>query len=82
MIQAGLEIDEPTSNMDVFPTVATLAGAPLPEDRYCDSDARAVVSLASTRRARSVCPHDGVLSGATALVTHIPLWDSLAGPLV
>uniref|UniRef100_A0A8C9DAE1 Steroid sulfatase n=1 Tax=Panthera leo TaxID=9689 RepID=A0A8C9DAE1_PANLE len=36
VIQAGLEIDEPTSNMDVFPTVATLAGAPLPEDRIID----------------------------------------------
>lgn len=39
VIQAGLEIDEPTSNMDVFPTVAKLAGSPLPEDRYCASHA-------------------------------------------
>uniref|UniRef100_A0A8D1GV17 Sulfatase N-terminal domain-containing protein n=1 Tax=Sus scrofa TaxID=9823 RepID=A0A8D1GV17_PIG len=37
VIQAGLELDAPTSNMDLFPTVANLAGAPLPEDRYCDS---------------------------------------------
>uniref|UniRef100_A0A8C3YEI5 Steroid sulfatase n=1 Tax=Catagonus wagneri TaxID=51154 RepID=A0A8C3YEI5_9CETA len=36
VIQAGLEIDEPTSNMDLFPTVANLAGAPLPEDRVID----------------------------------------------
>ncbi|XP_072812115.1 steryl-sulfatase isoform X5 [Vicugna pacos] len=36
VIQAGLEIDEPTSNMDIFPTVAKLAGAPLPEDRIID----------------------------------------------
>ncbi|XP_045852257.1 steryl-sulfatase-like isoform X2 [Meles meles] len=36
VIQAGLEIDEPTSNMDVFPTVANLAGSPLPEDRIID----------------------------------------------
>lgn len=35
-IQAGLEIDEPTSNMDVFPTVVKLAGAPLPQDRVID----------------------------------------------
>ncbi|XP_059014686.1 steryl-sulfatase isoform X1 [Mustela lutreola] len=36
VIQAGLQIDEPTSNMDVFPTVAKLAGSPLPEDRIID----------------------------------------------
>ncbi|XP_058391374.1 steryl-sulfatase [Diceros bicornis minor] len=36
VIQAGLEIDEPTSNMDIFPTVAKLAGSPLPEDRIID----------------------------------------------
>ncbi|XP_032736121.1 steryl-sulfatase [Lontra canadensis] len=36
VIQAGLEIDEPTSNMDLFPTVANLAGSPLPEDRIID----------------------------------------------
>uniref|UniRef100_A0A8I3WNJ6 Steroid sulfatase n=1 Tax=Callithrix jacchus TaxID=9483 RepID=A0A8I3WNJ6_CALJA len=36
VIQAGQKIDEPTSNMDIFPTVAKLAGAPLPEDRIID----------------------------------------------
>lgn len=36
VIPAGLEIDEPTSNMDIFPTVAKLAGSPLPEDRIID----------------------------------------------
>ncbi|XP_045669596.1 steryl-sulfatase isoform X2 [Ursus americanus] len=36
VIEAGLEIDEPTSNMDIFPTVAKLAGSPLPEDRIID----------------------------------------------
>lgn len=34
VLPAGLEIAEPTSNMDIFPTVAKLAGSPLPEDRY------------------------------------------------
>ncbi|KAG7467172.1 hypothetical protein MATL_G00150490 [Megalops atlanticus] len=29
-------IDEPTSNMDIFPTVASLAGARIPEDREID----------------------------------------------
>ncbi|XP_008579174.1 PREDICTED: steryl-sulfatase [Galeopterus variegatus] len=33
VIPAGQEIDEPTSNMDLFPTVAKLAGSALPEDR-------------------------------------------------
>ncbi|XP_010334463.2 steryl-sulfatase [Saimiri boliviensis] len=36
VIHAGQKIDEPTSNMDIFPTVAKLAGAPLPEDRIID----------------------------------------------
>ncbi|KAM5127318.1 steryl-sulfatase isoform 2-T2 [Callospermophilus lateralis] len=36
VIEAGLEIDEPTSNMDIFPTVAKLAGSPLPNDRIID----------------------------------------------
>uniref|UniRef100_G1L3W3 Steroid sulfatase n=1 Tax=Ailuropoda melanoleuca TaxID=9646 RepID=G1L3W3_AILME len=36
VIQAGLEVGEPTSNMDIFPTVANLVGSPLPEDRIID----------------------------------------------
>nr|XP_005335585.1 steryl-sulfatase isoform X3 [Ictidomys tridecemlineatus] len=36
VIEAGVEIDEPTSNMDIFPTVAKLAGSPLPKDRIID----------------------------------------------
>lgn len=34
MIQAGAYLDEPTSNMDIFPTVVKLAEAQLPSDRY------------------------------------------------
>lgn len=36
VIQPGQEIDEPTSNMDIFPTVVKLAGSPLPKDRVID----------------------------------------------
>lgn len=32
-LPAGREIDEPTSNMDLFPTVVQLSGASLPQDR-------------------------------------------------
>lgn len=32
-LRPGLEVAEPTSLMDVFPTVARLAGAELPGDR-------------------------------------------------
>lgn len=34
VIQAGAYIDEPTSNMDIFPTIVKLAEAQLPSDRY------------------------------------------------
>ncbi|XP_042529369.1 steryl-sulfatase-like [Dipodomys spectabilis] len=36
VLRPGLEVDEPTSTMDVFPTLAGLAGAPLPRDRIID----------------------------------------------
>ncbi|XP_064502624.1 steryl-sulfatase isoform X3 [Pseudopipra pipra] len=36
VIQAGAYIDEPTSNMDIFPTVVKLAEAQLPSDRIID----------------------------------------------
>ncbi|XP_065502173.1 steryl-sulfatase isoform X2 [Caloenas nicobarica] len=36
VIQAGAYIDEPTSNMDVFPTIVKLAEAQLPSDRVID----------------------------------------------
>ncbi|NXO36764.1 STS sulfatase, partial [Locustella ochotensis] len=36
VVQAGAYIDEPTSNMDIFPTVVKLADAQLPSDRIID----------------------------------------------
>lgn len=33
-LTAGRQVSEPTSLMDVFPTVVKLAGGALPEDRY------------------------------------------------
>ncbi|XP_007449958.1 PREDICTED: steryl-sulfatase-like [Lipotes vexillifer] len=51
VIQAGLEIDEPTSNMDIFPTVVKLAGSPLPEDRIIDG--RDLMPLLQGRSHRS-----------------------------
>lgn len=33
VLPAGKVIDEPTSNMDIFPTVLNLAGAFIPSDR-------------------------------------------------
>nr|XP_003420678.2 steryl-sulfatase isoform X2 [Loxodonta africana] len=51
VIQAGQEVDEPTSNMDIFPTVAKLAGSPLPEDRIIDG--RDLMPLLQGRSQRS-----------------------------
>lgn len=51
VIPAGLEIHEPTSNMDIFPTVAKLAGSPLPEDRVIDG--RDLMPLLQGRSQRS-----------------------------
>lgn len=34
VVRAGAYIDEPTSNMDVFPTIVKLADAQVPSDRY------------------------------------------------
>ncbi|KAM9021189.1 steryl-sulfatase isoform 2-T5 [Ara ararauna] len=36
VIQAGAYLDEPTSNMDIFPTIVKLAEAQLPSDRIID----------------------------------------------
>lgn len=36
VLPAGIVINEPTSLMDIFPTVVHLAGGILPQDRYGD----------------------------------------------
>ncbi|XP_068036210.1 steryl-sulfatase [Anomalospiza imberbis] len=36
VVQAGAYIDEPTSNMDIFPTIVQLADAQIPSDRIID----------------------------------------------
>nr|XP_055050903.1 steryl-sulfatase [Misgurnus anguillicaudatus] len=36
VLPAGKVIDEPTSNMDIFPTVVNLAGGSVPSDRHID----------------------------------------------
>lgn len=34
VLEPGKHIYDPTSNMDIFPTIIKLAGASLPNDRY------------------------------------------------
>uniref|UniRef100_W5MVL8 Steroid sulfatase n=2 Tax=Lepisosteus oculatus TaxID=7918 RepID=W5MVL8_LEPOC len=36
VLPAGTQIDEPTSNMDIFPTIVTLAELKMPDDRVID----------------------------------------------
>ncbi|XP_039599512.1 steryl-sulfatase [Polypterus senegalus] len=36
VIQEGMQSDEPTSNMDIYPTVVSLAGLKVPSDRVID----------------------------------------------
>lgn len=40
VLPAGTVINEPTSLMDIFPTVVHLAGGILPQDRYGDISSR------------------------------------------
>ncbi|XP_040888625.1 steryl-sulfatase [Toxotes jaculatrix] len=50
-IPGGREVDEPTSNMDLFPTVVHLSGASVPEDR--DIDGHNLMDLLQGRAERS-----------------------------
>ncbi|XP_023282694.1 steryl-sulfatase [Seriola lalandi dorsalis] len=50
-IPAGGQVDEPTSNMDLFPTVVHLSGASVPEDR--DIDGHDLMDLLQGRVDRS-----------------------------
>ncbi|XP_076778288.1 steryl-sulfatase [Arvicanthis niloticus] len=49
-VPRGLEVADPTSNMDVFPTVARLAGAELPGDRVIDGRDLTPLLTGLTRR--------------------------------
>ncbi|KAM9766255.1 steryl-sulfatase isoform 2-T2 [Menidia menidia] len=51
-VPSGVQIDEPTSNMDLFPTVVHLSGAALPQDRVIDG--RDLLDLLQNRGQR---PH-------------------------
>lgn len=61
VIQAGLQIDEPTSNMDIFPTVAKLAGSPLPKDRHVHLESLLLHAQVQPRGLQRVLPHARVL---------------------
>lgn len=74
VLQAGLEIHEPTSNMDIFPTVVKLAGSPLPEDRYRDS---AMLVLCRSEIAIERVLVCGTMPVGLGIPVH--LWDSLVG---
>ncbi|XP_071320620.1 steryl-sulfatase isoform X2 [Trachinotus anak] len=50
-IPGGVQVDEPTSNMDLFPTVVHLSGASVPEDR--DIDGHDLMDLLQRRVERS-----------------------------
>uniref|UniRef100_A0A8C9Y679 Steroid sulfatase n=2 Tax=Sander lucioperca TaxID=283035 RepID=A0A8C9Y679_SANLU len=50
-IPSGRQIDEPTSNMDLFPTVVQLSGATVPQDRQIDG--RDLMDLLQGRVERS-----------------------------
>ncbi|XP_072235414.1 steryl-sulfatase isoform X1 [Leuresthes tenuis] len=50
-IPSGRQIDEPTSNMDLFPTVVQLSGASVPQDR--EIDGRDLLDLLQRRQDRA-----------------------------
>ena len=79
VLEAGLEVDAPTSNMDMFPTVATLAGAALPQDRYRGADAAGQCRVQTLRSGGLCFPCRGA-SPLVGLVTHMRLGPSLGAP--
>ncbi|XP_071076446.1 steryl-sulfatase-like isoform X2 [Desmodus rotundus] len=61
VLEAGLEVDAPTSNMDIFPTVATLAGAALPQDRLVHLEGLFLHAQLHPRGRQWLLPHTRVL---------------------
>ena len=55
-LPAGRECREPWMNIDLYPTILSLAGVPLPEDRVIDG--RNVLGLLTGRESRS--PHEAL----------------------
>jgi uncharacterized sulfatase len=55
-LPAGTECQEPWMNIDLYPTILSLAGVPLPEDRIVDG--RNVLDLIAGRESRP--PHDAL----------------------
>lgn len=54
VIQAGIEVDALSSNLDLFPTILSLAGVGLPEDRIIDG--KNIMSLLTGRS--TISPYD------------------------
>jgi arylsulfatase A len=55
-LPAGTECQEPWMNIDLYPTILSLAGVPLPEDRIVDG--RNILDLIAGRESQS--PHDAL----------------------
>lgn len=54
VLPAGRVIDEPTSLMDIYPTVVQLAGGAVPQDRYRGGFTNHIASLSLFRQKLTV----------------------------
>jgi arylsulfatase A-like enzyme len=65
-VAAGVESDEPAMNTDLFPTLLSLAGLPLPTDRVIDGE-----DLTAFLEGRAEDPHEAIY--------FFPVLDTLPG---